>query len=209
LIDITVPISASTPIYDGDPAAGIESVKRIADGNSANVSRLWFGAHTGTHVDAPNHFIDGTRRVEDLDLGKLVGHCRVVALAKDVEVIRPEHVTGLEGTHRVLFKTRNSDFWSEPEKGFRRDFTHLSVEAAELLIGGGIELVGIDYLSIEKFRSPDHAVHIALLKSEAVILEGLDLRQVVPGEYELICLPLKYVGGEGDGAPARVVLREL
>jgi arylformamidase len=83
------------------------------------------------------------------------------------------------------------------------------VEAAELLIGGGIELVGIDYLSIERFRSPDHAVHIKLLKSEAVILEGLDLRQVVPGEYELICLPLKYVGGEGDGAPARVVLREL
>jgi arylformamidase len=176
------------------------------DGHNANVSNLCLGAHTGTHVDAPNHFIDGTRRVEDLDIEKLIGPARVVELDASVTAIEPVHLKGLEGAERVLFKTRNSEFWSEP-KGFRTDFTFITPEAARVLADGGIKLVGIDYLSVEKFGSTDFATHRTLLEKEIVILEGLDLREVPAGDYELICLPLKYIGGTGDGAPARTILR--
>jgi arylformamidase len=204
-IDVTVPIGPGTPIYAGDPPAVVESANRLAAGDSANVSKLAFGAHTGTHVDAPNHFIEGTRRVDSLELTKLIGPCRVVRVSDDVQTIEPEDIGDIEGIERVLFKTKNSRFWDDSE--FRSDFAHLSIAAAESLVALGVDLVGIDYLSIEKFRSGHHAVHKALLSKEIVILEGLDLRQVEAGDYELICLPLKYIGGEGDGAPARVVLR--
>lgn len=204
IYDVTVAIGAQTPIYAGDPPALVESAKRLAGGDSANVSKLAFGAHTGTHVDAPNHFIEGTRRVDQLDLNKLIGPCRVVRVADDVQTIEPDDLGDIEGIERVLFKTKNSAFWNESE--FHSDFAHLSPAAADALVSNGVKLVGIDYLSIERFHSGDHAVHKAFLSKEIVILEGLDLRAIEPGDYELICLPLKYVGGEGDGAPARVVL---
>ena len=204
VFDVTIGIGGSTPIYAGDPPAVVESAKRLAGGDSANVSKLAFGAHTGTHVDAPNHFIDGSRRIDQLDLNKLIGPCRVVRVPDNVQTIEPENLGDTEGFDRVLFKTKNSAFWNRPE--FHSDFAHLSPAAAEKLIAGGVKLVGIDYLSIEKFHSGDHAVHKAFLSKEIIILEGLDLRAIEPGDYELICLPLKYVGGEGDGAPARTVL---
>jgi len=204
IYDVTVAIGTSTPIYAGDPPAMVESAKRLAAGDSANVSKLAFGAHTGTHVDAPNHFIDGTRRVDQLDLNKLLGPCRVVVVPDDVQTIEPEHFGNIDGVERVIFKTKNSAFWNDSE--FHSDFAHLGPAAAEALVARGTKLVGIDYLSIERFHSGDHAVHKALLNNEIVILEGLDLREVKPGDYELICLPLKYVGGEGDGAPARAIL---
>ena len=204
IYDVTVAIGPKTPIYSGDPPAAVESAKRLAGGDSANVSRLAFGAHTGTHVDAPNHFIEGTRRVDQLDLNKLIGPCRVIRIADDVQTIEPEHFDNIEGIERVIFKTKNSAFWNETE--FHSDFAHLSPAAAEKLVENGVKLVGIDYLSIERFHSGDHAVHKAFLSKEIIILEGLDLRAVEPGDYELICLPLKYEGGEGDGAPARTVL---
>lgn len=207
IFDVTVAIGAQTPIYAGDPPATVESAKRLAAGDSANVSRLAFGAHTGTHVDAPNHFIEGTRKVDQLELKKLIGPCRVVRVPDEIVTIGPEHLGDIEGIERVLFKTRNSAFWNEAE--FRSDFTHLSPAAADALTQNAVKLVGIDYLSIEKFRSGDHPVHKTLLAKEVVILEGLDLRKIEAGDYELICLPLKYIGGEGDGAPARVVLRSL
>ena len=206
IYDVTVAVSEGVPIYQGDPRVLVESVKRIADGDNANVSNLCFGAHTGTHVDAPNHFIEGTRRLEDLDLEKLVGHCRVVELDNSVMAIEPSHLAGLDA-ERVLFKTRNSAFWSEPEKGFRTDFTYITPDAARVLASSGVKLVGIDYLSVEKFGSEDFGTHITLLEKEIVILEGLDLREVPAGEYEMFCLPLKYSGGTGDGAPARTILR--
>jgi arylformamidase len=190
IYDVTVAVSEHVPIYEGDPRVEIESVKSIGEGDNANVSNLCFGAHTGTHIDAPNHFIDGTRRVEDLDLDKLVGRCRVIEVDDSVISIEPSHLAGLEGVERVLFKTRNSSFWSEPEKGFRTDFTYLSPESARILADGGVKLVGIDYLSIEKFGSSDFATHITLLEKEVVILEGIDLRNISPGDYEVICLPL-------------------
>jgi len=212
IYDVTVAVSENVPIYEGDPRVSVDSVSRLADGDSANVSRLCCGLHTGTHVDAPNHFIDGTRRVDDLDLEKLIGRCVVVEIEEAVDAIESFHLPELDydsGVERILFKTKNSAFWNEPEKGFRTDFTYITEAAARRLAEGGVKLVGIDYLSVEKFGSTDFATHMILLEKEIVILEGLDLRAVPPGEYELLCLPLKYRGGEGDGAPARTILRKL
>jgi arylformamidase len=206
IYDVTVAISETVAIWEGDPPAVVRGERALAAGDGANVSSLCFGAHTGTHVDAPNHFIEGTRRVDELDLGKLIGPCRVVEIASDVVAVEPEHLPTLHGVERLILKTRNSEFWSTPEDGFRRDFTYITHATARLLADAGIKLIGIDYLSIEAPGSEGHPVHVTLLEKEIVILEGLDLREVSAGEYQLACLPLKYVGGTGDGAPARTVL---
>ncbi|HXG86416.1 MAG TPA: cyclase family protein [Pyrinomonadaceae bacterium] len=208
IYDVTVPISERTPVYEGDPRVKIETALSIADGAAANVSHICCGVHTATHVDAPNHFIEDGRRVDELELEKLVGDCLVVEIEESAAAIEAKHISGLENVERVLFKTRNSRFWNEPEKGFRKDFTYIEPEAARVLVEKNIKLVGIDYLSVEKFGSTDFATHIILLENEVVIIEGLDLRFVPAGEYELICLPLKYIGGAGDGAPARTILRQ-
>ena len=206
--DVTVAISEDVPIYKGDPGVEVSPFKSIAGGDSANVSQISFGVHTGTHVDAPNHFVEGGKRVHEIDSEKLMGPCRVVAIGDEVIAIEPEHVGDIAGVERVIFKTRNSQFWSEPEKGFRSDFSYLTPATAKLLVENGVVLVGIDYLSIEKSGSPGHPVHVTLLEKEIVILEGLDLRKVSGGDYELICMPLKYIGAGGDGAPARTFLRQ-
>ena len=208
IYDVTVAISEGIPIYKGDPEAIVSGIKRIAAGDSANVSQICCGVHTGTHVDAPNHFIEGTRRVHELDLEKLIGSCRVVDISSDVTAIEPEHLPPLAGIERILFKTRNSVFWNTPEDGFRIDFAFITPRTATELASATIKLVGIDYLSIEAPGAAGHPVHITLLEKEIVILEGLDLRAVPAGDYEMICLPLKYVGGTGDGSPARTVLIE-
>lgn len=204
--DISVTISENIPVYRGDPGVEISTFKAIGSGDSANASQISMGLHTGTHVDAPNHFIDGTKRVHELDPQKLIGPCRVLAVGDDVIAIEPEHVGDITGVTRVLFKTRNSEFWSTPDEGFRADFTYITPETARLLADSGVVLVGIDYLSIEKSGSPGRPVHTTLLKNEIVILEGVDLRGIEPGDYELICAPLKYDGATGDGSPARTFL---
>ena len=209
IYDVTVTISDRTPVYQGDPGIDIESFKSFAKGDHSNVSQIAFGVHTATHVDAPNHFVDGGRRVHELDPAKLMGPCRVIELPKDVVEILPEHVGDIAGVTRVLFKTRNSEFWATPEDGFRSDFTYLVADTAHYLVDHGVVLVGIDYLSIEKSGSPGHPVHVTLLTNETVILEGLDLREVPAGDYELLCSPLKYDGATGDGSPARTFLRSL
>jgi arylformamidase len=206
IYDVTVAIREQMPIWEGDPAVVVKGERTLSAGDGANVSSLCFGAHTGTHVDAPNHFIEGTRRVDELDLAKLIGPCRVVEIAPDVVAVEPSHLPLLDGVERLILKTRNSEFWSTPEDGFRRDFTYITLSTARLLADANIKLIGIDYLSIEAPGSEGHPVHVTLLEKEIVILEGLDLREVPPGDYELACLPLKYVGGTGDGAPARTVL---
>lgn len=207
IYDITIPVGESTPVYEGDPKVKVDVCASLANGDAANVTQLCFGAHTATHVDAPNHFIEGTRRVDELELGKLIGDAVVVELPDDVMAILPEHLGELSGIERILFKTRNSGFWNEMEKGFRKDFTYIDPRAAKVLADSGLKLVGIDYLSVEKFGSGSFETHIALLEKEVVIIEGLDLRGIKPGTYELICLPLKVSGGTGDGSPARTVLR--
>jgi arylformamidase len=208
IFDITVPIRPGMPIYEGDPAVEIVAWSAMAEGDSANVSFLHFGAHTGTHVDAPAHFIEGARKIDALSLDVLIGPARVIRVPDEVAEIDPDFLAGcdLDQVERVLFHTRNSNFWSE---GFRKDFAHLLPEAAEILVEKGIKLVGTDYLSIEKFHSGHHRTHLALLSQSVVIVEGLNLSEVPAGDYELICLPLKIADGAGDGAPARVVLRTL
>ncbi len=208
IYDVTVPVSNRTPVYEGDPPVKTETASAIARGDAANVTSLCMGAHTGTHVDAPNHFIEGGKRVHELEFDKLIGTARVIEIDQNAMAIEAKHVYDLENVERVLFKTRNSQFWNEPEKGFRKDFTYIEPEAAQILVSKNIKLVGIDYLSVEKFGSTDFATHITLLENEVVIIEGLDLREVSAGDYELICLPLKYIGGAGDGAPARTILRQ-
>ena len=170
---------------------------------------LHFGAHTGTHVDAPAHFIAGGARVEAMNLDSLIGPARVIEISDDVMAITSGHIRAskLSGMTRVLFKTRNSAFWNEVDKGFRKDFTYIEPDAAAELVEMGVRLVGIDYLSVEKYGSTRFDTHTILLECGVVILEGLDLRKVEAGDYELICLPIKLAGGTGDGAPARAVLR--
>jgi arylformamidase len=209
IYDVTVPISSETPIYEGDPPAKIDLCKSIARGDAANVSQICVGVHTASHVDAPNHFIEGGARVHEIPLGSLIGNCRVLELSDEITSIEPEHLGNLANVERILFKTRNSAFWNTPEDGFRTDFTYISPEAARVLAGSGLKLVGIDYLSVEKFGSEDFATHITLLEKNIVIVEGLDLREVPAGDYEIICLPLKYIGGGGDGSPARTILRTV
>lgn len=208
IYDISVPIQSGMPIYEGDPGLEIKPWSALAKGNSSNVSVLHFGAHTGTHVDAPAHFIEGARRIDALSLEVLIGPARVIKVPDDIIEIGPDFLRGcnLEGVERILFHTRNSRFWNE---GFRKDFTHLSPEAAEQLVGMGVKLVGTDYLSIEKFHSGHHRTHLALLSNNVIIVEGLNLSDIEAGDYELICLPLRIAEGAGDGSPARAVLRTL
>ncbi len=209
--DISVPLSSKTPTYPGDPGIEIHQWASLGNGDGANVSLLHFGAHSGTHVDAPAHFIDQATRVESMLLDSLIGEALVVELPAERNEIDDAFVAANvpAGTERILFKTRNSSFWHQETKTFHTDYVYLEPEAAHRLVRAGIKLVGIDYLSIENFNSENHPTHLALLSEGAVILEGLDLSEVTPGRYELICLPLKIAEGTGDGAPARAVLREL
>lgn len=211
IYDVTVPLSNELPTYPGDPGIQIGDASSLANGDSANVSVLNFGAHTGTHVDAPAHFIDGGSTVESIPLDALIGEAVVVEVPEDHLVVDEAFVTAnvAPGTERVLFKTRNSAFWSETPPQFHKDFTHLNLQAATWLRDQGAKLIGIDYLSIERFKSGNHEVHLALLSKGVVILEGLNLGNVPAGRYELICLPLRLRSSLGDGAPARAVLRTI
>jgi arylformamidase len=211
IYDVSVPLSETTPTYPGDPGIEIKSWKSLANGDSANVSLLYMGAHSGTHVDAPAHFIKGAAHVESLSLSALIGEAQVVSVPHSIMTIDASFAAAhcQPGRERILFKTRNSNFWAGDNPVFHNDFTHIDLSAAEYLVSQGTKLVGIDYLSIEQFKSKTHETHLALLSKGIVILEGLDLREVVAGIYELICLPLRIAGGSGDGSPVRAVLRTL
>lgn len=210
LYDLTVPISVALPVYPGDPKIQLERVMSLERGDIANVTRLCCSTHIGTHVDPPSHFIAGAATLDQLPLEVLIGTARVVdvgqANAIDAAVLA---ACDLAGATRVLFQTRNSTFWppNEGDEEFHEDFVYIAPDAARVLVELGMRLVGIDYLSVEKFNFTEPASHLALLGAGVVIVEGLALRDVPPGDYELICLPLKIK--DGDGAPARVVLREL
>src|SRR2546423_5962779 len=212
IYDISVPIAPGlTPTYPGDPGIEVGSWAAIARGDAANVSILNFGAHTGTHIDAPAHFIEGAGRVSSLPLDALVGEARVIEIPADARAVEASHVeeSALGGATRVLFKTRNSGFWASDEGRFREDFTFITPDAARALVAQGVRLVGFDYLSVEEFGSNNFETHHVLLSNGVVIVEGLDLSAVCGGVYELICLPLKIAAGSGDGAPARAILRTL
>ena len=204
-IDVTVPLSAEVPTFPGDPRFQMEFSHRIADGKPYNVAKVTMGVHSGTHVDAPFHFLADGATVEALPLEILMGKVRVVQVSARDRIDVPElQSLDLSDEIRVLFKTRMSGQLRTPQ--FQEDFVYLTPAAAAHLVQAGIKLVGIDYLSVEKFQSQDFAAHHALLEAGVVIVEGLDLSEVDPGEYDMACLPLRIVGA--DGSPARVVLRK-
>lgn len=204
-IDVSVPIREGMPTYPGDPPVHIELASSIADGANANVSRLEMSSHTGTHVDAPAHFIPGGPGVDALPLDALIGPAYVVdarSLRGPIDAAALHRLGIPDGETRLIFRTRNSDLWER--SAFSADFIGLDAAAAATLVGRGVRLVGIDYLSIAPEGAPE-PTHVELLAAGIVILEGLDLRSVPPGPYELVCLPLRVVGA--DGAPARAALR--
>jgi len=204
IYDVTLPISKDLPVFPGDPPIRIERKTQIGkNGAKCNLSRYSFGSHTGTHIDPPFHFIEDGITVDKLPLGLLMGRARVVEVTSPRidEVALGEF--DFTADVRVLFKTRNSYLWGQ--KGVAKEFVYITPGAARLLVDNAIKLVGIDYLSVEKFDAEEPETHLTLLGAGAIIIEGLDLREVEPGDYELICLPLKIK--DGDGAPARVILK--
>ncbi len=201
--DVTVPLAAAMAAYPGDPVFAMEPLQRLGEA-PYQLSRLTLSTHTGTHVDAPAHFIAGGAGVDQLPLEILLGKARVVELAARERVERAElEALDLRDDLRVLLKTRMSGQMQRP--GCHEDHVYLSRDAAIYLAQAGIKLVGFDYLSVDRFGSADFPAHHALLGAGVVVLEGLDLSEVEAGEYEMACLPLRVAGG--DGAPARVVLR--
>ena len=204
-LDISLPVQPGMTIFDGDPPVRIELAAAISRGDVCNVSRLDLGAHSGTHVDAPVHFIDGATGAEAIPLDSLIGPALVVDATGLTGAITAADLPGLEippDEERLLFKTTNGSLWDAPR--FSREFVALDASAASALAAAGIRLVGADYLSIAPFGDPA-PTHRALLEAGVVILEGLDLRSITPGRYDLLCLPIRLVGC--DGAPARAVLR--
>jgi arylformamidase len=187
-------------VYDGDPDVSMRLAASLADGDLANVSELRCGVHTGTHVDAPRHFIDGGDGIETLDVDVLCGPGVVVDMRTAGRWIDAEALAGIDltGVTRVLFATRNSQLWATGR--FTPDFVSIAPDGAEALVAAGIRLVGIDYLSV---GPPE--THRVLLGASVVCVEGLDLTGVEPGEYEIFCGPVKLEGA--DGSPARVLLR--
>jgi len=207
-IDISVGISSALPVWPGDPAIELERLASIEAGEEANISRLASGVHIGTHVDAPKHFLDEGGTVEALSLEALIGPAEVVEISGsatiDAEALAGADIPG--GCQRLLLKTSNSQLWSRIEAGFQKDFVAVDDSGAGWLVDHGLRLVGIDYLSIAPWGAAG-PTHRTLLRAGVVILEGIDLRQVAPGSYQLVCLPLKLVGS--DGAPARAVLESI
>jgi arylformamidase len=204
LIDISLPIREGMIVYEGDPGISVKPSAQMGKGDPANVSALNFGTHTGTHMDAPLHFIEGAAGIDAVPLDLLIGPALVLEVDAET-LVEPKHLTDarIASHQRVLLKTRNSKLWDRPS--FAREYVGLSLEGARLLIERGVKLVGIDYLSVEAYGVTGHPVHKTLLGAGMVILEGLDFRRVTPGVYELYCLPLRIAGG--DGAPCRAVLR--
>jgi len=206
IIDISVPLSSGMPVWPGDPEAVIRRIKDIEQGDDCTVSQISGTVHMGTHIDAPAHFIKGGAPVADTALDILMGDA-VVADAGESSAITPEVLEQFSlpaETVRLLIKTKNSRLWNNPCHAFCRDFVALTSGAAEWIAATKIRLVGIDYLSVQRFADRDGRTHRLLLDRGVVLLEGLDLRSASAGSYRLVCLPLRITGCEG--APARAVL---
>lgn len=204
IYDISVPIRSGGLVYPGNPEIDIALQQALAKGASANVSTIRFGSHTGTHADASRHFFDDGQPVDKIPLDRLIGPALLVGFSDEVRSVGAAELRehDLKDHKRILLRTRNSALLSRKE--FVNDYTYLAPDGAQYLVDKGVELVGIDYLSIEQFHSGHHLTHRTLLERSVVIVEGLDLSVPPSGEYQFICLPLRIVGC--DGAPARAVL---
>jgi arylformamidase len=206
IYDVTLPISPDLAVWPGDPQVVINRVVKMEEGEEYNLSHLSMSVHAGTHVDAPYHFLGGDAgTVEKLSLKLLTGRAYVLELP-DVDLITARVLEGADvppRTRRLLFKTRNSAYWTNGKQGFQTNFVAISADGAQFLVDRGVKLVGVDYLSVAPFQdsTPTHQI---LLNAGVIVVEGLDLSRVSQGRYTLHCLPLKLVGS--DGAPARVIL---
>lgn len=206
IYDITLPMKPGMPTWPGDPAFEIDRVESMDAGAHVNVSRLTCSVHTGTHVDAPHHFLNDGRTVDGLLLDILIGDVFVCEIPPDVSLITAsvlEMAAIPGGITRLLLKTRNSGLWLSAEGTFQEDFVAIAPDGAEWLTGHEVRLIGLDYLSIAPFKGSDET-HLILLREGVVILEGVNLSGIQAGKYRMYCLPLNLVGS--DGAPARVVL---
>ena len=205
IYDVTVPITNTMPVWPTDPPVQLLSKSHESQDKTHIISltAITMGSHTGTHVDAPFHMIQGGKRLNEFPLDILVGKAQVVEITGVHSIGRGE-LEGIswDGAERVLFKTENSAHWQDGK--FYEEFVYLEPGGAEFLVQRGVRLVGIDYLSIDKFQSPSHPAHFVLLNKNILILEGLNLRRVTPGEYTMYALPLNLQ--DADGAPARVIL---
>jgi arylformamidase len=205
-IDVSVPLRSGMVHWPDNPPVRIEKLLDIEHGDTANVSKISMGSHTGTHMDGPLHFVREGKGLDEMPLTATIGLTRVIEI-RDPESIKPEelHSYKLQRGERILFKTQNSARrWSSED--FIEDFTYVSQEAARYLAGREIQTVGVDYLSVGGFRKDGVETHQALLEAGIWVIEGLDLSEVKSGEYELICLPVKIE--RSDGAPARAILRQ-
>ena len=207
LYDISLTISEDFPTWPGDPPIKLKMISQIDKGDLANVTHLSAPVHMGTHVDAPDHFLNNGNTVEDIPLDYLVGPVLVLEVPSP-EVITAGDLDALkipEGTRRIIFKTSNSEYWKGEQHTFQKNFVALGSDAAARLVELGLNVVGVDYLSVAAYNDPV-PTHKILLEAGVLIIEGLDLSRVSAGEYKLYCLPLKIAGS--DGAPARVLLED-
>lgn len=205
IYDISLGISPELPVWPGDPPIILEQVSKMEDGANANVSRLACSVHIGTHIDAPIHFIEGGTGIDSLPLNVLIGRAYVVDLSNsdvlNAETLENAHIP--PRTRRVLFKTRNSQYWAAGDTDFKEDFVGVDASGAEWLARKRVQLVGVDYLSVAPFKQ-SREPHRTLLEAGVVIVEGLNLYEVRQGRYTLYSLPIKLMGS--DGAPARAIL---
>ncbi|MDQ6828629.1 MAG: cyclase family protein [Gemmatimonadota bacterium] len=204
IYDVSMPIRDGGACYPGNPEIRIEPQQAISKGAGANVSSIAFGSHTGTHVDAVKHFIDDGQTIDEIPLERFVGSATLLAFPDDAMAVTADMLRAhdLSGQRRVLLKTRNSALQSRAE--FVKDYTYLAPDGADYLVSIGVQLVGVDYLSVEQFHSGHHKTHRSLLGAGVIIVEGLALLEPPAGSYQFICLPLRLVGL--DGAPARAML---
>jgi len=205
IYDVSVQLSNHVPVWPSGPPIRLEPTPHLSRDKTYSIHEtlIQLSSHMGTHIDAPYHFIENGKRLHEIPLERLVGKATVFEIP-GVRSIGERELTPLnwDGVERVLFKTENSKHWQDGS--FYEQFVYLEPEAAQFLIERGIQLVGIDYLSIEKFRAEKHRTHFALLEKDVVIIEGLDLSRVGPGEYSMVALPLNLL--ETDGGPTRVIL---
>lgn len=204
-IDVSVPLRTGMVHWPDNPPVRIEFESSIQRGDVANVSTLSLGAHTGTHMDAPLHFIPDGAGIDQVPFDAVIGPARVIEIQDPVSIRATELVRHhMQAGERVLFKTRNSRLWAQGDQ-FAEDFVFIDEEAARYLANAHVQTIGVDYLSVGGYHVDGAAVHRTLLAAGIWIIEGLDLSLVAPGAYELVCLPLKIPGR--DGAPSRAVLR--
>ena len=206
IIDVTVPIREGMAVYPENPGVTVERVREVEHGASSTLSRICLGTHTGTHVDAPMHFLGpGAPGIDDMAPELMVGPARVIELDAPVSISAEDLAAHAPAPgERLLLKTRNSELWARD--GFQADYVFLQTEAARMLAGAGVSVLGVDYLSVGGYKSNGRDVHRTLLEAGIYLIEGLDLRQAEAGPCELYCLPLRIAGAEG--APARVLLRQ-